>query len=447
MGAFLVMVDNKTDLGVMALSLLALLAGMIFLGILQQKSTEKKEIWKYLLIAGIFFSFATLAKSTAFVDIALFGIFLIGFWISPRSALGVGIGLAGILRYMNILTSSFMITQGEAKWLIIIGLGLVLLGVLVAFFKKETKKQLGTSFAYLLVLGVSFLVPLFLFKAPRILRGQIVTDTVSPTAIVKGLFAQVAGEVSLEEQNGIDAATLDSSLQPLAFAQNDYVSRKDGQQDVNLCLQAGAMYDEANLAEGLQEVKGSGLSEDVGRYIGFGWKEFTREGNSVYGLAKLFFPPSEHCYGFNTEAKLLCENRDAIDEFEIATLQALYEQIGNSGSEASILLKDAVDAYAEKYGSSETNFNPQEFRDQIVALRQYYQSHSITSDATKIAIPYRYLVPLNITFNRSLQNLSSYYTDIGFTWILLYIILIVSLPYALIKKDKTLTAISLTALV
>ncbi len=31
MGAFLVMVDNKTDLGVMAFSLLALLGGAIFL--------------------------------------------------------------------------------------------------------------------------------------------------------------------------------------------------------------------------------------------------------------------------------------------------------------------------------------------------------------------------------------------------------------------------------
>ncbi|MDR2540890.1 MAG: hypothetical protein LBD11_03800 [Candidatus Peribacteria bacterium] len=91
MGAFLVMVDNKTDLGVMALSLLALLAGMIFLGIAQHKDLHKKEIFKYLIITGVFFAFATLAKSTAFVDLALFGIFLIGLWISPRSAVGVGL--------------------------------------------------------------------------------------------------------------------------------------------------------------------------------------------------------------------------------------------------------------------------------------------------------------------------------------------------------------------
>jgi hypothetical protein len=137
MGAFLVMVDNKTDLGVMALSLLALLAGMIFLGILQQQKSERKEIFRYLIIAGIFFAFATLAKPTAFVDLALFGVFLIGLWISPRSAIGVGLGLAGILRYMNILTSSFLLSETNAKRLIILGGILVLVGSIIALIKRK----------------------------------------------------------------------------------------------------------------------------------------------------------------------------------------------------------------------------------------------------------------------------------------------------------------------
>jgi hypothetical protein len=141
MGAFLVMVDNKTDLGVMALSLLALLAGVIFLGILQQPHTSKKEIFRYLIIAGIFFSFATLAKATAFVDVALFGILLIGLWISPRSALGIGMGLAGILRYMNILTSSFLISAENAKWLIIIGGVLLVVGIVICVMRKNKRQE------------------------------------------------------------------------------------------------------------------------------------------------------------------------------------------------------------------------------------------------------------------------------------------------------------------
>jgi hypothetical protein len=128
-------------------------------------------------------------------------------------------------------------------------------------------------------------------------------------------------------------------------------------------------------------------------------------------------------------------------------LRYLYTYLPNQGSEAGLLLKEALETFSEKIGEDTNDYNPQEFRDQIVALRQYYQSHSIKSDATKVAIPYRYLIPLNITFNRSLQNLSSYYTDIGFSRILLYIILIITLPYALIKQDKKLISLSLTTLI
>jgi hypothetical protein len=246
--------------------------------------------------------------------------------------------------------------------------------------------------------------------------------------------------VSLEEQNLIDETILNAET----LVQKD--NRKDQQQDATTCATIGEVYSEEELNEGLQEVKGSGLSEDVGRYIGFGRKEFTKKGNGVYALAKLLFPTSKHCYGLNSEAKLLCENGKAIDEFEIATLKQLYEQIGNSDSEASVLLQHAVQAYDEKLGTSGVTFNPQEFRDEIVALRQYYQAHSIKSDETTLAIPYRYLIPLNIVFNWSLQNLSSYYTDIGFAWVMLFIVLIIALPYALVKKDKNLITLSLTAL-
>ena len=37
----------------------------------------------------------------------------------------------------------------------------------------------------------------------------------------------------------------------------------------------------------------------------------------------------------------------------------------------------------------------------------------------EVYLPYKYLNFFNITFNWSLQNLSSYYTDIGIVWLLL----------------------------
>ena len=189
------------------------------------------------------------------------------------------------------------------------------------------------------------------------------------------------------------------------------------------------------------------MVEDFGRYIGFGWKEFRSEDNRIYPLMKLIWPTSETCYGLNTEAKILCEHSEAIDSFDIQILRAVYEQLENKESESAILLKEGLDAFEEKFGTMETsNYNAQEFRDNIVALRQYYQAHSIKSDADMVAIPYRYIVPLNIVFNRSLQNLSSYYTDIGFVRVVLFILLIVALPYAIVKRDENLIALSLTTL-
>ena len=113
-------------------------------------------------------------------------------------------------------------------------------------------------------------------------------------------------------------------------------------------------------------------------------------------------------------------------------------------------MKDALDAYDKAKSEWRLWFwtsNTAVFHDEIVNLRQYYQSHSISSDEDSVNIPYRYLVPLNISFNWSLQNLSSYYTDIGFFWIIVYVFLIIALPYAIIKKDKILTSIALTTII
>ncbi len=49
---------------------------------------------------------------------------------------------------------------------------------------------------------------------------------------------------------------------------------------------------------------------------------------------------------------------------------------------------------------------------------------SLADGSLSIAVPYAFLTPLNVVFNRSLQNLSSYYTDIGFMWILCYVLLL-----------------------
>ena len=163
-------------------------------------------------------------------------------------------------------------------------------------------------------------------------------------------------------------------------------------------------------------------NEDVGRYVGYGRKDISKGGglNLGYGLLRIFYPRNNVCYGTDRQAKMLCNNAQAIENFNIPTLQTLFAKT-KKGTQVYDLLSGAINAYETK--GSGSVINPAEYRDQILALRQYYQNHAIKTEAGKINIPYRYLVPFNVTFNRSLQNLSSYYTDIGFVRLFIFMFL------------------------
>ena len=155
-------------------------------------------------------------------------------------------------------------------------------------------------------------------------------------------------------------------------------------------------------------------------------------------------PQDNVCYSTNSSAKLLCNNAQAIEAFNVPILQKLFSQV-KPGTIAYNLLSGALITYKQK--GSGSVINPTEYRNQIVALRQYYQNHAIKTEAGKINIPYRYLVPFNVTFNRSLQNLSSYYTDIGFVWLIVLMILVLGFIYALFnskrfKQDTNLIVLS-----
>lgn len=74
MGAFLLFVDNKTDMGVLALTVFAILAGITALNHFREKTANasRDDTPKYLVISAVFFAFATMAKPTAFIDIVIF---------------------------------------------------------------------------------------------------------------------------------------------------------------------------------------------------------------------------------------------------------------------------------------------------------------------------------------------------------------------------------------
>ena len=503
MWAFLVIVDNKTDLWVMALSLLALLAGLVFLQ--NRKFGGKKEIFKYVLIAWLFFWFAALAKITAFVDLVLFGLLLVWLRFSSLTSLWLWIMVMWLVRKFGVLTSSVILADETATWLIIIWWVLTVIWLVLCLLKRSNKKDLWKNFKDLIILWIWFLLPLVVLKLPRTTISQIKTDSYSVSNSLKTVFLSMnddkdesykkflaqntensdINEVSeISDSDNIDSIEIQDSVDNVILS-----SRND--KTFDQCSSAGDIYSEDELNEWLQELNGWQWWEDFWRYIGYWRKDFTNfnlfsidedtankkwfnffksiwpkssecgessnadnvicEKNLMYWLMKVLWPTSDDCYWFNHDAKVLCNSADAIDNFKIDDLRWIYENwIKNKDWEAGLLLKAAIDAYDKAKSQGKIwlwTSNTSLFHDEIVNLRLYYQSHSISSTESSVNIPYRYLVPLNISFNWSLQNLSSYYTDIGFFWIFVYILLIVSLIYAIAKKYRVLTSISLTTLI
>jgi len=446
MGAFLVFVDNKTDLGVMAMTILALLSGFIFLRQVVShdiKTKLNKESIKYIIISWALFVLATVAKPTAFVDMALFGLLLIGVRFGVLFSIWGGISLVWllwILRFGNM--KDFMPLDSVLPYvLLIVWLVVMILGLVVLYFKKKWKNYWIDKKRLLSYLGIWVLASIgamLVAKWPGVLYNQVINNSFSPSYFVKRMiFSYQApstlladtGEVwALEEQNEIDRAYLKSSVIP-----------------VSQCLQTS--YTEEELEKDLRAPISS--NEDVGRYVGYWWKSFDKPDRVFrlgYGMLRFFFPGEGSCYGWNKGAKLLCANKSAVDTFDVEILKSLLSQIPEK-SEAYSILHWTLDSFEEQGFATHDPQLAKLMRDEVVELRQFYQSNSILTKVDGLNVPYRYIVPLNIVYNRSLQNLSSYYTDIGFVWLFAFVFIILALIHSLIRKNNQLAVLNVVTLI
>ncbi|HRX64250.1 MAG TPA: hypothetical protein P5060_04050 [Candidatus Absconditabacterales bacterium] len=442
MGAFLVFIDNKTDLGVMALTLLAMLSGFVFIRYIAEHKAKKlldKESLKYLIISGFFFALASMAKPSAFIDVVVFAVLLFALWINSISAFGIGtivVGMMGIIQPQN--AADFM-GPSLGKWIVLIGIIITGLGILQMFVKNtklellNKKKLLG----YILIWGIALIGSLLIFKGPWLAYKQVkVTEDFGASNFVKGLFLS-KNDAALKHGNAatikLYAATDTEVLEEQNEIDKNELRIVNGELGIEQCLSAD--FTEEELKEGMREAEKG--NEDVGRYVGYGWKEFNHNNRLSYKLLRLIYVSNNKCFSANSSAKVLCEYQDEINQGNIQKLEEI-EALGllKPGSEAEEILQNTLENYKE---------NPDTLRDGVVDLRQYYQNHSVYTEKGKIQVPYRYIVPLNITFNRSLQNLSSYYTDIGFIWIFMFIFTIFTLIYSIIKKDKKLFALAMSS--
>ena len=123
----------------------------------------------------------------------------------------------------------------------------------------------------------------------------------------------------------------------------------------------------------------------------------------------------------------------------------------NADSNQYKFLNGIVAQYTAQESESDPNRKQSIGADIQKAVSDYIQGNvvEVKKDAngyTSIAVPYAYLTPLNVIFNRSLQNLSSYYTDIGFIWIVSLILLLAGTIYAMVKQERTLIILHLVTL-
>lgn len=160
------------------------------------------------------------------------------------------------------------------------------------------------------------------------LVNEISTGTFGPGNFVKSmllgkidqpkLLLAVADTTALAEQNTVDQVVVNSAnLSPDQCKQTTFTKEE--------------------LSSGMR--KAISTNEDVGRYVGYGRKEISKGGglNLGYGLLRIFYPRNNVCYGVNGQAKLLCTNAQAIENFNVPTLQTLFAKV-KPGTEAYDLL-------------------------------------------------------------------------------------------------------------
>lgn len=432
MWAFLVFVDNKTDLWVMALTILAILSGFIFIRYISQhkwKSLINKESLKYLILSGFMFALASMAKPTAFIDIAVFAVLLLALWINSIMGLGlwvIALGFMGILQPAN--APDFM---WPALWklLAIIGLIIVIIWVIQIFVKnKKTElKDKKSLFYYIVIWGIATVASLLIFKWPWLLYKQVINKDFSISNFAQGLLISkdqnIDNKVLLADIENIDDLKRQNTID------EEYLSESQKNLSIEECLLTEFTPEE------LEEWKKEAVvgNEDVGRYVWYGWKEFNHPKRLSYNLLRIIYPKNKTCYGLNSDAKLLCRNKDYILAENLDKIEGLANEL-KIDWKAFALVETLLNDYKE---------NPDTLRTNIVNLKQYYEDHSVYTEKWKIFMPYRYIVPLNITFNWSLQNLSSYYTDIGFIWMFIFAFTAFGLIYSIIKKDQKLFSLSI----
>lgn len=471
MWAFLVFVDNKTDFGIMYLSCLWLLSGLGYLDYIIKKynhnkedDISKREWLNDLYLSAIFFWLAVVSKITALFDamnfvllivwLLLGGVVLVWLWFIIMWALTY-MGLNGV---SNFISKSFANIAWFGWWALITLLGLWQ-GQRVHSYSYRPRlvgivKQLALWAVIFVLTMVVLKLPIWLYRYfhdQTEIKNLPKELTIGKTYEKKNnqkfvlLASNNTFQVLLAQQDSqtwVSETPTDEVIDQNTWVETTWLvvrvpqeePTKDGQLSMAQCsLSAVGVSDAKDLYKTLLDAPGDWYTEDVWRYVWFGQKEWSNP-------RWWFLVPSKSCISLNRSASTICKNISLVETLTKDNVQKLVDKLP-VWSDGYQLLSTIIDGFDS--GNKLSTF----VSDSQKKINDFRRDKVITKEWTKVYIPYKVVTPLNVTFNRSLQNLSSYYTDIGIVRLMLQFFILVAIIYWLRSRNKLLRSVNLVALI
>lgn len=427
MGAFLVFVDNKTDLWVLSLIIWAIISGFVVLRDLDTENfgTITNRQKKALLLSWFLYAVAALAKPTAMFDVINFAMYL--WWILMWS---LGVLMIAFLVVWSLTLLEFRgirdyLPQAWWKWYLWLW---ALSGMW--WLITASRKKIIFGLTVLLIRWGWFAITKIVVTAPYLIGKVVIQDaSYTGTEFVKSIFLS----------KNIDKNTLIAQASEVSLASQ--------------CSLSSQWFSSAEeLYENLPKASGSAYNEDIVRYVGFWWKwnasdirRWVQPFNSRWWTWVVPQWCSIVSLNHRDDLKLLCDNHDSLKNFDANTISALVTQVDQKSyhGERLQLIVEAIES------GDDTNAVKSRINPILQELLIFVESSTIYKDpvTNDVFLPYKRIIPFNISYNRSLQNLSSYYTDIGIIWLVCLIFSWLGLIYGVIFRKKIVTVSCMVTLV
>jgi hypothetical protein len=449
MGAFLVFVDNKSDFGILAITLCALILVFDWLPKLEGRDQEDKSIedkvsttlqtlWTLktlqpVILSGLVAGVAIFSKPTSLFDFASVVVLFAGIVAGAWAMVGTGLVVIGVMALMKITTVPLYLSTSAGGICAILGLLLMVLGI---FTSGKDKLKLWSRLIVWWAVMLGFLA---IIKTPLMLWRQhsIWSEIGGVKWYVQGVLMGYNWAESeqqwIPEKGERLKAKSDESLQTLwtlKTLQPLLAQISSTPPSISCSIQSEWITQET-LYQWTQKAVSEWAGEDLGRYIGYGGKTWDKPW-------RWFLLPTNTCIALDHDARVLCDARIAVSQWQ-------FTDITDKLKGDALKIFDGAAKLKEQWLSASYIQ-----KDLARQLNLYWQDKVLLKDnvnnSTVVSAPYRWIVPLNMTYNWSLQNLSSYYTDIGVVWLVLLMILLTATIWLLVYAPRR-AIIPLTAII